>query len=414
MKTILLYLFFGALSLIFIANLEQSKKNETVKTGAEVLLSEKQNLLQGKTIGIITNHTALLNNGVHLVDTLAHLRNCKVKALFGPEHGVRGKAPAGKRIGNAIDSATGIPVYSLYGKIRKPTKEMLQGINLLIFDIQDIGARYYTYISTLYYSLEAAAENNIPILVLDRPNPIGGLQVDGPIVDEDFRSFVAIAPIPIIHGMTIGELAMLFNSKMLPKNLHAKLTVIKLKNWKRQEYYDETGLRWISPSPNMTDLETAIVYPGMCLIEGTNVSEGRGTEKPFLQIGAPFVNPMQLIKALKNKIKGAELSPVTFIPRDIPHRAVNPKYKGKTCRGILIKVTNRKTFRSLRFGIHLLYELHKLYPENFKLKKWLDKLYGSKELRTAIISGKSPKEIFNSWEKGLSNFKKLREKFLLY
>ncbi len=417
MKTFLLYLIFGILSVSFLAKLNKDGKTQkvTTKTGADMLVAEHLDLIEGKTIGIITNHTALLSNGVHLVDTLFHTKGVKIKALFGPEHGVRGKAPAGKHVGNAVDSATGIPVFSLYGKIRKPTKEMLKGIDLLVFDIQDIGARYYTYISTLYYSLEGAAENNIPIIVLDRPNPIGGINVDGPLGKKGYRSFVGIAPIPIIHGMTMGELAKFFNSEMLPNNLHAKLTVVKLQNWKHQEYYDETGLRWISPSPNMTNLETAIVYPGMCLIEGTNVSEGRGTIAPFLKIGAPFIDSDKLIQALmKEPIKGVKLLPVSFVPVDIPHRAVNPKYKGEKCNGILIHVTNRKTFQSLRFGIFLLYELHKLYPKQFKLKKWIDKLYGSKGLREAIENGKTPEEIFATWNNDLIKFKKTRKKFLIY
>lgn len=417
MKTFLLYLFFGTFSIYFLSNLNGTENSQSlkVKTGADVLIEDSLSLVKGKTLGIITNHTAVISNGVHIVDTLFHTKGVKIKALFGPEHGIRGKAPAGKGLGNAVDSATGIPVFSLYGKIRKPTKQMLEGINLLLFDIQDIGARYYTYISTLYYALEGAAENGVPIIVLDRPNPINGITVDGPLVEKQFRSFVGIAPIPIVHGLTMGELAKLFNEKMLPNGLHADLKVVKLKNWKRQEYYDETGLRWVSPSPNMTDLQTAIVYPGMCLIEGTNVSEGRGTEKPFLNIGAPFINSVDLINALqKDSLKGVILSPVSFVPKDIPHRAMNPKYEGEKCNGILINVNDRRAFQSLRFGIYVIYELHKLYPDKFKLKTWLDKLYGSSYLRKAIENGATPEEIFATWTKDLQNFKKTRERFLIY
>ncbi len=415
MKTFLLYSFVGFFSLFYLANLGTEKKAAKVKTGADVLIEKELDLVKGRHLGIITNHTALLSNGVHLVDTLSHLKDVKILALFGPEHGIRGKAPAGKGVSNAVDSATGIPVFSLYGKTRKPTKEMLKGIDLLIFDIQDIGARYYTYISTLYYALISAAENNLPILVLDRPNPIGGTNVDGPLVKKGFKSFVGIAPIPIIHGMTVGELARLFNTETLPESLHANLKVVKLENWERQEYYDETGLRWISPSPNMTNLETAIVYPGMCLIEGTNVSEGRGTTEPFLKIGAPFINSNELIKALNQEpLEGIKLSPVTFVPKDIPHRAMNPKYKGKECNGFEIKITNREKFSSLRFGIYLLYELHRLYPQQFKLKKWLDKLYGDNSLRIALEKRKTPEEIFSTWKDDLEKFKELRKKYLLY
>ena len=264
--------------------------------GADILISDSLNLIKGKGIGIVTNHTAVLSNGTHLVDSLFNIKNINIVALFGPEHGIRGDAPDGLTITDGKDSKTGIPVYSLYGKIRKPTKEMLKGVDVLIFDIQDIGARFYTFISTMYYTLEAAAENNIPVIILDRPNPIGGLKVSGNIREEEFKSFVGIAPIPIMHGMTVGELAILFNEQhYLENNLHANLTVIKIKNWQREQLFNQTGLKWINPSPNMINLDEAMIYPGLCLLEGTNISEGRGTQKPFLTFGAPYINSNQLI-----------------------------------------------------------------------------------------------------------------------
>ncbi|MBU0475508.1 MAG: DUF1343 domain-containing protein [Bacteroidetes bacterium] len=388
-----------------------------VKVGADVLVSDNLNLIQNKRIGIVTNHSAVLSNGTHLVDTLTTLANVKVTTLFGPEHGIRGNAPDGNTISDGIDSKTKLPVYSLYGKIRKPTKEMLQNVDILIFDIQDIGARFYTFISTLYYTLEAAAENNIPIIVLDRPNPINGITVDGPIRTEEFKSFVAIAQIPIQHGMTIGELANMFNNeKWLENEVKADLTVIKMKDWKREYLFSDCNLPWVVPSPNIPDLETAIIYPGMCLLEGVNVSEGRGTYAPFLTIGAPFINSNEVLAELKKlNISGIDIKPITFTPKSIENMSTSPKYKDIECYGLSLKITDSKNIMALRFGIELLYSIHKLYPNNFEFRNnWLDKLFGNTNLTEMLKNNSTPEEIFNTWENELSNFKTLREKYLLY
>ena len=388
-----------------------------VTVGADLLVSEKFKLIENKNIGIITNHSAILNNGVHLVDTLNNLNNVKIIALFGPEHGIRGNAPDGQAIKDGVDVKTKIPVYSLYGKNRKPTKEMLNGIDVLIFDIQDIGARYYTFISTLYYALISAAENNIPIIVLDRPNPIGGIIVDGPIRKEEFKSFVAIAPIPIQHGMTIGELATMFNEEgWLGNGLKAKLTVVKMKGWQRNLFFDQCNLPWINPSPNIPSLNTAILYPGMCLLEGVNVSEGRGTYSPFLTFGAPYINSNQLLTEL-NKIPhhGLELSKISFTPISIKNMSTNPKYKDIQCNGIKINVVNKKDVKALRFGIQVLYFIHKLYPDDFRFRKnWLDKLFGDTYLTSMIKNNSAPDQIFEMWNSDINKFKKLRKKYLLY
>jgi len=414
MKTFIISLFLILSTLFSIQSLQTGNK-KNVLTGADVLLQSKLETIKGKTLGIITNQTAVLRNGIHLVDALFKIKGIKIKMLFSPEHGIRGNAPAGKKLLNSVDLKTGIPIFSLYGKNRMPTRKSLKGINLLIFDIQDVGARYYTYISTLYYALVAAAKNNIPIIVLDRPNPINGISIEGPKLNEKLKSFVGIAPIPIRHGMTIGELALMFNNKFLPGKIKAKLKIIKMKNWKRKEYFNETGLKWISPSPNMTNLETAIVYPGMCLIEGTNVSEGRGTTLPFLTIGAPFINSEQLIKELiKSGLKGFKLEPIDFIPQNIPHKAFNPKYKGVRCHGVHIKITSKKLFNSVRFGVWMLYSLHKLYPGKFKFKNWINKLFGNYYLKEMILNGAFPDEIIKKWKKDLQEFKVERKPFLLY
>jgi len=406
------------LFLISYMNISKAQNsNVKVTVGADVLLSDEFNLIKNKSIGVITNHSAILSSGTHLVDTLFSLNDIKIKALFGPEHGIRGDAPDGHSIKDGIDIKTGLPVYSLYGKNRKPTKEMLKEIDLIIFDIQDIGARFYTYISTLYYAIQSSAENNIPIIVLDRPNPINGLTVDGPIRKEEFKSFVAIAPIPIQHGLTIGELAIMFNDESWIGTDHkADLTVVKIKNWKREYFFDDCNLKWVNPSPNMPSLNTAIIYPGMCLIEGVNVSEGRGTYSPFLQIGAPYINSKELLNAL-NKFDhpGISLEEITFTPESIPNMSPKPKYLNEKCNGIKITITDKNEIQSLKFGIQVLYSINKLYPEEFQYRRnWLDKLFGDTYLKEMIESGNTPDEINSVWKDDVEKFKQLRNKYLLY
>ncbi len=388
-----------------------------VTVGADILVADSLHLIKNKQLGIVTNHSAILGNGTHLVDTLVALSDVDVTTLFGPEHGIRGNAPDGHSIKDGTDSKTRLPVYSLYGKTRKPSKEMLKNIDVLIFDIQDIGARFYTYISTLHYTLIAAAENKIPIIVLDRPNPINGITVDGPIRTDEFKSFVAIAPIPIQHGMTIGELAKMFNEEnWLGNGLKADLTVIKIANWKREYFFDDCNLPWIAPSPNIPNLETALVYPGMCLIEGVNVSEGRGTYSPFLTFGATYINSDSLLTELEQfNISGIELDTISFTPKSIPNMSNYPKYKNLKCFGIRVKVVNKKEINALRFGIKALYSIHKLYPNDFKFRKnWLDKLFGNRNLTKMLKNNSTPNEIFETWNSELEDFKKLREKYLLY
>ena len=406
------------LFLISYMNISKAQNSDVkVTVGADVLLSEEFNLIKNRSIGIITNHSAILSSGTHLVDTLFSLNDIKIKALFGPEHGIRGDAPDGHSIKDGIDTKTGLPVYSLYGKNRKPTKEMLKGIDLIIFDIQDIGARFYTYISTLYYAIQSSAENDIPIIVLDRPNPINGLTVDGPIRKEEFKSFVAIAPIPIQHGLTIGELAIMFNDESwIDTDRKADLTVVKIKNWKREYFFDDCNLKWVNPSPNMPSLNTAIIYPGMCLIEGVNVSEGRGTYSPFLQIGAPYINSKELLNAL-NKFDhpGISLEEITFTPESIANMSVKPKYLNEKCNGIKITITDKNEIQSLKFGIQVLYSINKLYPKEFKYRRnWLDKLFGDTYLKEMIESGNTPDEIYSVWKDDVEKFKQLRNKYLLY
>lgn len=409
MKNLLL-IYFIFLSSVF-------SQTQNVLTGADIIVSEKCDLIKGKKLGIVTNHSALLRNRMHLVDSLFHINETSITALFGPEHGIRGDAPDGNTIKHGKDVKTGVPVYSLYGEIRKPTKEMLYDVDVLLFDIQDVGARFYTYISTLFYTIQAAAENRIPVIVLDRPNPVTGIKIDGPVRKDELTSFVGIAPIPIMHGMTVGELARYFNeSGLLGNNLKADLNVITLQNWSRDLYFDQCNLNWVKPSPNIPDLETAIVYPGTCLVEGTNLSEGRGTEKPFLTIGAPYIKSELLISEMgKMNIPGVSLFPVSFTPVEIPNMASNPKYKGQECHGIQIKITDRKSFEPVRFGIQLVSTINKLFPEQFKFSdSRFDKLSGDKRIREAILAKEDAGKIVQAWQTELENFKQQRNKYLLY
>ena len=404
-------------TLLLLALTVVSFPKNKVTTGADLLLSKEFNLIKGKKLGIVTNHSAILANGVHLVDTLFHRNDVSISALFGPEHGIRGDAPDGISITNGKDTRTGLPVYSLYGKINKPTPEMLKDVDVLVFDIQDVGARFYTFISTLFYTVQAAAENHIPLLILDRPDMISGDKVDGPVRKEGLKSFVGIAPIPIMYGMTIGELAKMYNeSGMIGKDLKADLTVIKMEGWQRNYYYDDCDLKWVKPSPNIPDLETAIVYPGMCLIEGTNVSEGRGTHAPFLTIGAPYVNSKDLISELnKLNIPGVSFVEEDYTPVDIPNMTSNPKYKGELCHGIKSTITDRSKFAPVQFGINLIYALNKLYPEKFEFRgSRFDKLSGDTTIREQFKSGVTPDKIIAGWQNELDQFMNFRKQFLLY
>lgn len=383
--------------------------------GADLLFSENLNLITGKKIGVVCNHTSLLSDGTHLVDALLDQKNVSVKAIFTPEHGFKGSTEAGQLIDYKKNLYKNIPIISLYGKDKKPSKEIVKEVDVLVFDIQDVGARFYTYISTMYYVLEAAGENNIPVIILDRPNPIGGNYVDGPVLDLNYKSFVGIAEIPITHGMTVGELANYFiGEKIIPTWKNISLKVIHCKNWKR-EIPDQFYSKWNSPSPNINSLETALVYPGTCLLEGTNISEGRGTRFPFLQFGAPFINADDLITKLKlMEIEGIELTSVAFLPEDIEGMATNPKFEGKTCYGIKLKVTDKSKFEPVKFSIKLLYVLVKLYGNKIKFNDSFNKLAGYSELKTMIQKKVDPEIIFGSWQKGLIKFKKQRNKYLLY
>ena len=390
--------------------------NAQIINGADLLFSENLNLISGKKVGVVCNHTSLLSDGTHLVDSLLNQKNVSVKAIFTPEHGFKGSAEAGEIIDYKNNLYKDVPIISLYGKDKKPSKDNLKEIDLLIFDIQDVGARFYTYISTMFYVLESASEHNIPVIILDRPNPVGGYYVDGPVLDPNYKSFVGIAQIPITHGLTVGELAKYFiGEKLIPSWKTISINVIQCKNWKR-EIPNQFYSKWNSPSPNINSLETALVYPGVCLLEGTNISEGRGTRFPFLQIGAPFFRAEDIIEKLNLlKVDGAEFQAVTFIPEDISEMATNPKFEGKTCYGIKIRITDPNKFESVKFGVKLLYVLTKLYGSQIKFNESsFDKLAGSNTLREQLKNQMMPDKIFATWQKELNKFNKKINQYLLY
>jgi uncharacterized protein YbbC (DUF1343 family) len=390
--------------------------NAQIINGADLLFSENLNLINGKNVGVVCNHTSLLSDGTHLVDALLNQKDIKIDAIFTPEHGFKGAAKAGEAVEYKNNFYKGVPIISLYGKDKKPSAEVLKDIDVLIFDIQDVGARFYTYISTLYYILETAGKNNKTVIILDRPNPIGGTYVDGPVLDEKYKSFVGIAPIPITHGMTIGELANYFIGEKLVSGLKSNsLKIIKCKNWHREipkEFYQ----KWIAPSPNINFFETAFVYPGACLLEGTNISEGRGTEFPFLQIGTPFLNSEKIIDKLNLlKVDGVELQAVTFIPKDIESMATNPKFKDYSCNGIKLKITDPYKFEPVKYGVKLLYVLIKLYGNKIKFTdESFDRLAGQSILREQLLNKVEPEKIFASWQKELTKFEKKRNHYLIY
>lgn len=402
------------LTLLF--SLQAFPQNENIIPGADVLISENFEMIRGKKLGIITNHTALLRDGTHLVDKLHSLKDVQVTVLFGPEHGIRGDAGAGEKIDNAVDAKTGIPVISLYGKHKKPNAEMLKDVDILLFDIQDVGARFYTYISTLYYCLESSAENNKPIIVLDRPNPVSPLKTEGPVRKEEFKSFVGIAPMPINHGMTIGELAAYFAGELLPKeNFFPQLTVIKVKGWDREKFYSGMNGNWVKPSPNIPTLNSAIVYPGTCLFEGTNLSEGRGTESPFLIFGSPYINGAELFsEAMKLNLKGVTFEKIIFTPVGIANAAPNPKYKNENCEGLKIIITDEHKIEPVKMTLQLISAVKKLYAEKFQFTKGFERLSGDKSIRDMIEKNVSVDDMIISWEDEISSFKLIREKYLLY
>ncbi len=383
-----------------------SSSSQTMN-GIDVLKRDGFALLKGKRVGLITNHTGRDLDGNPTIDVLFKAPDVKLVALFSPEHGIRGALDQ-EKITNSTDEKTGLPVFSLYGETRKPTAEMLKDIDVLVFDIQDIGARFYTYVSTMGLAMEEAAKNGKTFVVLDRINPINGTDVEGPLADGDKLSFIAYHQIPVRHGMTVGELAQLFNKERgIVWNGGAELQIVRVEDWKRSSWFDETGLTWINPSPNMRSLTEATLYPGVGLIETTNVSVGRGTDTPFELVGAPWIDGRKLAEALNSaKLPGVRFVPVRFTPKASVH-------KDAECGGVNIIVTDRDKFEAVLTGMELAVQLKKLFSKDFAVDRFT-RLLVNQKIYDAYRQGSDARALKQLWESDLEGFRAIRRKYLLY
>jgi uncharacterized protein YbbC (DUF1343 family)/CubicO group peptidase (beta-lactamase class C family) len=387
-----------------------SARNGSAETGIDVLEAHDFDVIRGTTekkkIGVLTNQTGVDSAGRRTIDVLAQVPGISLEAIFSPEHGVTGTLDT-TDISNSKDAATGVPVYSVYGATqaaRHPPLEVLKTLDAVVIDIQDAGARFYTYETTLGYFLEGAAQAGIEVMVLDRPNPITGSFVQGPIPDPGRESFVNYFPVPVRHGMTIGELAKMFNAE---RNLNARLTVVPMAGWIRGDWYDSTGLEWVNPSPNLRSPVEAALYPGVALVEGTNVSVGRGTDTPFELVGAPWINGRELAVHLN----GREISGVRFVP--VRFTPAASEYQGEKCQGVHITLVRRNAFDAPQLGIELASALHQLYPQQFHMERMIELLL-NQSVYDAIVQGRDPRRIGEDWQEALDKFLLMREKYLIY
>lgn len=385
-----------------------------VKPGIDVLLEKRLDLIKGKRIGLITNQTGITSTFKSTLDALNELPEVDLVALFGPEHGIRGDIQAGNTVPQYRDKKTGIMVYSIYGETQRPTPVMLKNIDVLLYDIQNFGLRAYTYISSMAYAMESARDANIPFIVLDRPNPLGGARVEGNVLDQKFRSFIGVYQIPYAYGMTVGELAKLFNDHF---KINCDLIVVPMEGWNRSMTYEETGLLWIPISPHLPHAETIfhIATVGGIGELGT-ISEGVGTPTPFELIGAPWIDGDLLAKELNSKnLPGVYFRPAYFNPYYHPH---SPQFVGKQCSGVQIHILDKNVFEPVVTQIHILTTIQKLYPQQkiFDTKRvnMFDKAFGTDEIRKAVLRGDSAEQIKASWQDQLEEFKKIRAKYLIY
>jgi len=387
-----------------------------VKPGLEVLLQQQIELIQGKRIGIIVNPSSINSQLEHTLDLFFSHADIELTAVMGPQHGIRGETQDNMIEWEGYrDPPTHLPVYSLYSKTRSPTQEMLADVDVVIFDLQDTGARYYTFVYTMALAMKACQQQGKSFIVLDRPNPINGIEVEGTVLDPNFSSFVGLYPLAIRHGMTVGELALYFNKEF---RIHCELEVVKMGGWKREMFFEDTGLPWVLPSPNIPTVDAAVVYPGMCLLEGTNISEGRGTTRPFEFSGAPWIQPFDMIGQLGTMdLPGCVFRPIYFTP-------TFHKWSTQMIGGIQIHVLDRRTFRPFRTGLALLKVYRELGEEQFKWKdppfEYEDKklpfdiLCGTDKIRKLMEADASLQEIEQSWRDELQKFREVRQKYLLY
>ena len=381
-----------------------------VKLGLDVLLDEKIQLIENKNIGLVTNNSGRDFKGISNYERLMRTKDVTLKVIFSPEHGLFGEAAAGEKVNYDGQIKTLPKVISLYGKNRKPTDTQLEGLDIIIYDIQDVGARFYTYISTLGLVMESAAKSNIKVLVLDRPNPLTGNKIEGPTLDLKYQTFVGYYPIPTRYGLTVGELALMINNEKWIE-YQPELEVVKMRGWTKDLWYDETKLPWTKPSPNIPDLNTAIIYPGVCLLEATNVSEGRGTQKPFKKFGAPWINKQEISQELNNlNLPGVVFKPITFIPTPIKGMSNNPKYKNQVCHGAEIILTDRDKFLSVTTGMNIIKIINEKYPSKLKIKdSGMNRLWGNAEFLNQLQT----KDI-NQFSIPIQNYNQIAKKYFLY
>ncbi|SMO77456.1 exo-beta-N-acetylmuramidase NamZ family protein [Fodinibius sediminis] len=386
-------------------------KSPDVKVGAQVLIDQHLDELEGKRVGLVMNPTARVE-GKHMLDTLL-ARDVNVTALFAAEHGFRGDAGAGETIEDGVDQATGLPVYSLYGDTKRPTAEMLEQVDVLLFDMQDVGARFYTYNVTMGNVMEAASEQGVPVWVLDRPNPAGGDYISGWMLQEEHQSFVGAYPVPMAHGMTLGELArMMVGEQWIEHAGKSTLRVIPMEGWERSMQWPETGLEWIPPSPNLPTFKHAFVYLGTVLFEGMNISEGRGTPDPFMMIGSPSTElTTSHIAPLRRTFEGVNIERISFRPKSMPGKAPNPKFEGEQCHGVELQITNIGKVDPIALGARLLTAMLDATP-NAELSDFIEKLSGidKSELLRQLEEETYPEQ----WEKTAQQFSRLRAPYLLY
>ena len=384
------------------AEAEESVAAGDVRVGIDVLVGEGFAPLRGKRVGLIANQTSRTTDGRRTLDLLATAPEVSLAAVFSPEHGPEGQLSG--TVGDSVDAGTGLRVYSLYGRTRRPTEEMLQGLDVLVFDIQDAGVRYYTYATTMAYAMEEAAKQGVEFVVLDRPNPFNGIAMDGPLLDADRVNFEGYFPLPLRHGMTMGELARLFNAE---RNIGVRLRVVAMKNWRRTLWFDETGVEWVNPSPNLQSLRGNIFYPAVELLRAGDVSVGRGTETPFEVLGAPWIEAEQLAAYLEARgIPGVRFVAAEFTPTEDVH-------PNQHCQGVRLVLTDRSALDAGRLGVELLSALARLYPEDFRLEKTI-RLLGSQRTLERIQAGDDPVDIIAGWQEELEGFRRLRAKYLLY
>jgi uncharacterized protein YbbC (DUF1343 family) len=373
-----------------------------VQTGIDVLRADGFAALRGKRVGLITNHTGRARDGATTIDLIFNAPGVKLVKLFSPEHGIRGALDAD--VPSSVDEKTKLPILSLYGETQRPTAQMLEGLDALVYDLQDIGARFYTYTTTMAYVMEEAAKHKLPVFILDRPNPVNGWHIEGPSLDKELFSFVGYFSMPIRHGMTVGELAKLFNAE---NKIGADVTVIAMKNWRRDAWFDDTALPWINPSPNMRNMNQATLYPGIGAIEGTNISVGRGTDTPFEQIGAPWIDGLQLADTLNARsLPGVRFYPVRFTP-------TSSKYEKQECQGVFMIVTDRNALRPVRVGIEIASALNRMYPSQYQIDPGA-RLVGSRDTLSRLKSGDDPAAIASSWGAAEARWRLLRSRYLLY